>query len=160
MTNTTRRDSWLVIPHRAAGYEFMNGTYRARDYDLTDLFAAGAIISTVGDLAKWDAALAGTNLLNEKSKSLWWTSATLNSGKPVDNPRGGEPGSYGFGWFLGTVNGHRNFGHGGITSGFSAANETFPDDRLVIIILSNTDEGTFAGNLANRVAHLLLKKTP
>jgi CubicO group peptidase (beta-lactamase class C family) len=159
MTNTTRRDPWLVIPHRAAGYEYKKGAYRERDYDLTDLFAAGSIVSTVEDLSKWDAALAGTNLLTPASKQLWWTPAKLNTGKDVSNPRGGEPGSYGFGWFLGTVNGHRNIGHSGITSGFSAANETYPDDHLVIIILSNTDEGTFAGNLANQVAHQLLKKT-
>ena len=80
----------------------------------------------------------------------------MNNGKDVSNPRHGEPGSYGFGWFLGTVNGHRNLGHSGITSGFSAANELFPDDGLTIIILSNTDEGVFAGDLANKVARTVL----
>lgn len=158
MTNTTRRDSWLVIPHRAAGYVFTNGLYTARDYDLTDLFAAGAIVSTVFDLAKWDAALNGTNLLSEKSKELWWTPAKLRGGKTVSNPRHGEPGSYGYGWFLGSVNGHRNIGHSGITSGFSADNELFPDDHLKIIILSNTDEGTFASSLGNKIARQLLPK--
>jgi CubicO group peptidase (beta-lactamase class C family) len=156
MTNTTRRDPWLVIPHRAAGYAFTNGLHIARDYDLTDLFAAGAIVSTVDDLAKWDAALSSTNFLRAPSKNLWWSPAKLNNGKAVDNPRHGEPGSYGFGWFLGTVNGHQNIGHSGITSGFSAANELFPDDKIAIIILSNTDEGVFAGDLANKVARLLL----
>ena len=156
MTNTTRRDPWLVIPHRAAGYEFKNGTQQARDYDLTDLFAAGAMVSTVNELAKWDAAMAGTNLLSAQSKQLWWTPAKLNSQQDVSSPRHGESGSYGFGWFLGSVNGHRNLGHSGITSGFSAANELFPDDRLTIIILSNTDEGTFASDLANKVARAIL----
>jgi CubicO group peptidase (beta-lactamase class C family) len=156
MTNTTRRDPWLIIPHRAAGYEFKNGKYRARDYDLTELFAAGAIVSTAADLAKWDAALLGKTFLKESSRHLWWTAAMLNNGKNVDNKRYGEPGSYGFGWFISTVNGHRNIGHSGITSGFSAANELFPDDHLTIIILSNTDEGVFAGNLANKVARTLL----
>jgi CubicO group peptidase (beta-lactamase class C family) len=156
MTNTTRRDPWLVIPHRAAGYEFKDGKHRARDYDLTDLFAAGAIVSTVDDLAKWDAALMGTNFLPASAKTFWWSPAQLNNGKAVNNPRHGEPGSYGAGWFLGTVNGHRNIGHSGITSGFSAANELFPDDGLAVIILSNTDEGVFAGDLANKVARVLL----
>lgn len=156
MTNTTRRDSWLVIPHRAAGYEFKDGKYRARDYDLTDLFAAGAMVSTANDVAKWDAALLGTNFLSATSRKLWWTPATLSNGKAVNNPRHGEAGSYGYGWFISTVNGHRNIGHSGITSGFSAANELFPDDHLAIIILSNTDEGVFAGKLANQVARTLL----
>ncbi len=156
MTNTTRRDPWLVIPRRAAGYTFTNGTHAARDYDLTDLFAAGAIVSTTSDLAKWDAALTGTNFLKASSRELWWTPAQLNNGKSVENKRHGEPGSYGFGWFISTVNGHRNIGHTGITSGFSAANELFPDDHLAIILLSNTDEGVFAGDLANKLARKLL----
>lgn len=156
MTHTTRRDPWLVIPHRAAGYAFTNGIYSTRDYDLTDLFAAGAIVSTIGDLAKWDAALTGNKLLSEYSRQLWWTPAHLNSGMNIEHNRHGEPGSYGFAWFIGTVNGHRNIGHTGITSGFSAANEIFPDDHLTIIILSNTDEGVFAGVLANKVARRLL----
>ncbi|HEV2694892.1 MAG TPA: serine hydrolase domain-containing protein [Verrucomicrobiae bacterium] len=160
MTSTAHREPWFVIPHRAAGYAYVatNGTYVNRDYDLTDLFAAGSIISTVPDLAKWDAALAGNGLLNESSKQLWWTSAKLNNGKPVSIDRHGGPGSYGFAWFLNTVSGHQNIGHSGITSGFSAANEMFPDDHLTIIILSNTDEGVFAGNLANKVATLLFNQ--
>jgi CubicO group peptidase (beta-lactamase class C family) len=157
MTHTTRRDPWLVIPHRATGYVFSNGVQTVRDYDITDLFAAGAIVSTVGDIAKWDAALMSNALLKESSRDLWWTPARLNNGKAIDNKRHGEPGSYGFGWFISTVNGHRNIGHTGITSGFSAANELFPDDHLAIIILSNTDEGTFAGEAANKVARVMLR---
>ena len=156
MMHTTRRDPWLVIPHRATGYEFKDGKYKQRDYDLTELFAAGAIVSTAADLAKWDAALLGNTFLKASSRDLWWTAARLNNGQSVNNPRHGAPGSYGFGWFIGSVNGHRNLGHSGITSGFSAANELFPEDKLEIIILSNTDEGVFAGNLANKVARALL----
>jgi CubicO group peptidase (beta-lactamase class C family) len=156
MTHTTRRDPWLVIPHRAAGYVFTNGVQAARDYDLTDLFAAGAMVSTASDLAKWDAALTGDRLLNASSRQLWWTPARLNSGKDVESKLHDQPGAYGLGWFIRTVNGHRYVGHTGITSGFSAANELFPDDHLAIIILSNTDEGVFAGELADKVARILL----
>lgn len=156
MTNTTRRDPWLVIPHRASGYVYQNDAHFGRDSDLTDLFAAGAIVSTVSDLAKWDAALMGTNFLNEATKKIWWTPARLNNGADVQTVRHGVPSSYGFGWFISSVNGHSNIGHTGITSGFSAANELFPNDHLTIIILSNTDEGTFAGDLAYKVAQTLL----
>ena len=156
MTNTTRRDPWLVIPHRATGYEFTAGAYLIRNYDLTDLFAAGAIVSTVNDLAKWDAALLNDRLLSPASRQLWWSPARLKSGAAIASPRYGEPGSYGFGWFISNVNGHLNIGHGGITSGFSAANELFPNDQLAIIILANTDEGVFAGDVANQIARILL----
>jgi len=159
MTNTSHREPWQVIPHRAAGYVFTtNNIYLNRDYDLTDLFAAGAIVSTAPDLAKWDDALAGNQLLRESSRQLWWTPTRLNNGKLVDRVVHDEPGSYGFAWFIKTVQGHKNIGHTGITSGFSTANEFFPDDHLTIIILANTDEGFFAGNLANEVAELLFSK--
>ncbi len=93
MTNTTRRDPWLVIPHRATGYVITNGTYMARDYDLTDLFAAGAIVSTASDLAKWDAALTDNRLLKTASKQLWWTPARLNNGNSAESKLHGNPGS-------------------------------------------------------------------
>lgn len=156
MTNTTRRDPWLVIPRRAAGYEFKDGRHQSRDYDLTDLFAAGAMVSTVDDLAKWNTALFEGKILVPKTRELWWQPAVLDDGRSVQTPRHGQPGSYGRGWFISTVNGARNVGHSGITSGFSTANELFPELRLQIIIVANTDEGVFAGELANQIARLLL----
>jgi CubicO group peptidase (beta-lactamase class C family) len=153
MTHTTWRNPQTVIPHRAAGYAFADGAYSNRDYDITDLFAAGSIVSTVSDLAKWDDALINDRLLNESSKQLWWSPAHLNNGQPV--PVGHHSSrTYGFAWFLDTLNGHKNIGHSGITSGFSAANEMYPDDHLTIIILSNTDDGTFANELSKKIAPL------
>jgi len=151
MTNSAFRDPLQVIPHRAAGYVFDHSRYYNRDYDLTDLFAAGSIVSTASDLAKWDVALINGGLLNESSRQFWWTPAHLNNGQPVPVSRDGKR-SYGMGWFLGTVDGHKNIGHGGITSGFSAANELYPDDHLVVIVLSNTDYGGFAVDLAEKIA--------
>ncbi|HEV2320625.1 MAG TPA: serine hydrolase domain-containing protein [Verrucomicrobiae bacterium] len=153
MTNTAVRDPFQVIPHRAAGYAFDHGRYYNRDYDLTDLFSAGAIVSTVPDLEKWDAALMDGGVLSNSFKELWWAPAHLNDGQPVPVSRNGSR-TYGFGWFLTTLDGHKNIGHTGITSGFSAANELFPDDHLFVIVLSNTDEGAFAGQLADKIAPL------
>ncbi|HEV2328235.1 MAG TPA: serine hydrolase domain-containing protein [Verrucomicrobiae bacterium] len=157
MTNTAMRDPIQLIPHRAAGYVFEHGRYSNRDYDLTDLFSAGSIVSTVSDLAKWDEALMNGGLLSASSKQLWWTPARLNDGHVVPVSRDGSR-TYGFGWFLQTLDGHKNIGHTGITSGFSAANELYPDDHLTVIVLSNTDEGRFAGQLAGKVAHVYFQK--
>ncbi len=159
MTNTAIRDPKQIIPHRAAGYVFADGKYFNRDYDITDLFSAGSIVSTVSDLAKWDEAFINGRLLNESSLKLWWTPARLNNGE-VASIEHSTTRNYGFGWFLSTLDGHKNIGHGGITSGFSAANELFPDDHLVVIILSNTDEGSFAVELAKKVTPLYFSKSP
>jgi D-alanyl-D-alanine carboxypeptidase len=158
MTNSAFRDPVNVIPHRAAGYVFDHGRYDNRDYDLTDLFSAGTIVSTVSDLAKWDSALMDGGVLSKSSKKLWWTPARLNNGQPVPVSRNGDARTYGFGWFLETLEGHKNIGHGGITSGFSAANELYPDNHLFVIIMSNTDEGGFATQLAEKVAHKYFQK--
>jgi CubicO group peptidase (beta-lactamase class C family) len=142
MNATTNRLPSLIIPNRASGYEQTNHVLINRDYDLTEVFSAGAIASTVGDLAKWNAALEGEMILKAASKEQMWTVAKLNDGKVT---------KYGFGWFLDAVDGHKNIGHGGSTSGFSATIQRFPDDKLAIIILTNTDE-QIAAPLAKKIA--------
>jgi D-alanyl-D-alanine carboxypeptidase len=145
MDATGSRAPGVIIPHRAAGYEMTNHVHINRDYDLTDIFSAGAIVSTVRDLAKWDAALNGDRLLNAASKKEWWTPVTLNNGKA---------GTYGFGWFIDSLDGHKNIGHGGATSGFSASIQRFPDDHLTVILLTNADEQGVATMLAKEIAKL------
>jgi D-alanyl-D-alanine carboxypeptidase len=142
MSRTTDRLPGRVIPNRADGYEQTNHVLINRDYDLTEVFSAGAIASTVGDLSKWNAMLDRTDLLNPSTKDAMWTPAKLNDGKPT---------KYGFGWFLDSVGGHKNIGHGGSTSGFSASIQRFPDDKLAVIILTNTDE-QIATTLAKKIA--------
>jgi CubicO group peptidase (beta-lactamase class C family) len=146
MTVTQDRRPGDIIPNRAAGYEQTNNIWINRDYDLTDVFAAGAIVSNIEDLTKWNAALDCDVILNFSSKEQMWTPTKLNNGKLT---------KYGFGWFIETVEGHRNIGHSGSTSGFSASIQRFPDDKLAVILLSNTDE-QIATTLARQVAIMRL----
>jgi D-alanyl-D-alanine carboxypeptidase len=148
MHATTNRLPSLVITNRAAGYEQTNKVWINRDSDLTEVFAAGAIASTVGDLAKWNTALDSDRLLTPASKAQMWTPVTLNDGTVK---------KYGFGWNVDEVEGHKNIGHGGSTSGFSATIQRFPDDRLAIIILTNTDE-QIATTLAKKIATFFFER--
>lgn len=152
MTVTRDRTPGAVIPRRAAGYELTNHVHINRDYDITDVFSAGAMVSTVLDLAKWNAALDGETLLNKTSKEQWWTPTTLNNGH-VQN--------YGFGWYLDPLKGHKNIGHNGATSGFSSSIQRFPDDHLCVIVLCNADDGgtpALAGVIAKEVAPLYFNR--
>jgi D-alanyl-D-alanine carboxypeptidase len=142
MNATTNRLPGLIIPNRASGYEQTNQVHINRDYDLTEVFSAGAIASTVDDLAKWNASLDGETILTATSKEQMWTPAKLDDDKPT---------KYGFGWYVDKVEGHMNIGHGGSTSGFSATIQRFPDDKLAIIILTNTDESV-ATPMAKKIA--------
>jgi D-alanyl-D-alanine carboxypeptidase len=148
MQATTNRLLSLVIPNRASGYEQTNHVWMNRDCDLTEVFSAGAIASTVGDLAKWNAGLDGERILNAASKEQMWTPVKLNDGRTR---------KYGFGWNVDAMDGHKNIGHGGSTSGFSASIQRFPDDHLAVIILTNTDE-QIATTLAKKVATFFFAK--
>ncbi|MSU59081.1 MAG: class A beta-lactamase-related serine hydrolase [Pedosphaera sp.] len=147
MNSTTDRKPGSLITNRVSGYEQTNRLHINRDYDLTDVFSAGAIASTIGDLAKWNAALDTERILSETTKKAAWSPHILNGGKPTQ---------YGYGWFLETVDGHRIVGHGGSTSGFNASLQRFPDDQLAVIILTNTDEMVATG-IARKIAALYFK---
>ena len=146
MNVTTDRDSGTIITNRVSGYEQTNRFHINRDYDVTDVFSAGALVSTVGDLAKWNVALETETLLSAASKSAAWTPQKLNNGKPT---------TYGLGWCVDSVKDHKCIGHGGQTSGFSASVQRFPDDQLIVIVLTNTD-GSVATALARGAAGVLL----
>ena len=120
MTVTRRVSNKDVIPNRAAGYvrageKLRNAAVMDRD------LAAGGIMSTVKDMAKWDAALYTDKPLSQASREKMWKSGTLGDGSPVKM----RDGSYGFGWHLGTVRGHKVIDHGGIRPGYVLLHRPF-----------------------------------
>ena len=149
MTNTALRDPRVLLPGRASGYETNQaGQFVLRSPDVTDVFAAGALVSTVGDLVKWNAALNTDLILNATSRRQMWTPVKLNDG--TRHP-------YGFGWFLSSYQGHADIGHSGSTDGFSASLQRFPEAGLTVILLSNSDEFDIATTLAKEIALMELK---
>ena len=148
MSLTTNREPTIIIANRASGYETnKNGLAVNRDTELTEVFSAGAIASTVGDLAKWNASLDSEKILSAASKAQMWTPGKLNNGKTL---------GYGFGWFVSSLDGHKNIRHSGSTSGFSADLERFPDDDLAVVVLTNSDEEGVATKLAKAIAKFYL----
>jgi len=148
MNSTTNRLPSLVLPHRARGYEQVAGAWVNRDYDLTDVFSAGAIVSTVGDLSAWHRALDQSAVLTPGSQKLMWTPYRLTTGKETD---------YGLGWFIETFEGRKLIGHGGSTSGFSASCQRFVNEQVTVILLTNTDEQV-ATRLARKIGSLYLSR--
>ncbi len=88
---------------------------------------AGALYSTVGDLYRWDRALYGNDVLGQDSKDAMFTPW-------VDT---GQGAAYGYGWDIGSTNGHPSVAHGGGIFGFASYMVRFPQDDAVIIVLSN-----------------------
>jgi len=143
MEHTTERDPQYIVMNRAAGYEWTNGHLAGRDGNLTNLIGAGSIVSTVGDIVKWNIALSGNKFLNDKSKQQIWTKFIFNDGS--ESP-------YGFGWRLSNLRGHKIIGHTGQTAGFGAANFRYADDKVFVIALTNLGELGMGGMLASAIA--------
>jgi D-alanyl-D-alanine carboxypeptidase len=107
---------------------------------------SGAFLSSVLDLAKWDAALYTDKILKQSIREQMWSPVKLNSG--ATHP-------YGFGWELGAREGHKYVRHGGSLPGFRSSFMRFVDDKLTIVVLANSDNAT-PGTIALGVAELYL----
>ena len=110
-------------------------------------FPRAQLLRTTGDLAKWNASLDALTLLTRETQRQMWSPARLKDGTET---------KYGFGWRIEEFEGHRNIGHGGATSGFSASLQRFPDDHIAVVLLTNTDE-QIATVLARNVARFYFK---
>jgi len=97
---------------------------------VTALRPSGAFLSSVLDLAKWDAALYTDKILKQSLRDQMWAPVKLNNG--TSHP-------YGFGWYLDPVGGHKQVHHGGSLPGFRAEITRFVDDKLTVVILTNGD---------------------
>ena len=101
-----------------------------RQHLAENAYAAGSIVSTVRDMAKWDAALYTEKLIRKSSLEQIWTTCKITAGAT-------SPYNYGFGWWVDKYHGHRVVSHSGGTPGFSSVIYRFLDDRLTVIILTN-----------------------
>lgn len=127
LKHTRYCDRAPLIPHRARGYaregeKFTNAPY----LDMSQPYAAGALCSTVGDLARWNRLLATGKVVSTASYSRM----TTPEGKANLN-------HYGFGLVRSAVGSHIMIEHGGGIHGFITSNAYFPSDSVSITVLTN-----------------------
>ena len=124
----------LAPPHRIDE----NGlAVRAPALDAQGDGAAGGLVSTVVDLARFDMALDGGRLLSPASRAAMMT--------PVRN-RAGEPQPYGIGWFIQELEGDKLVWHSGWwEDAYSAIYLKVPEREVTLILLANS-EGLWWGN--------------
>ena len=147
MTHTYYNDRRRIIPLRASGYEQQSGVPVNIQAPRSRVFLPGgaaAILSTVDDLGRWDAALAEGRVLSKSSLSRMFTSFRLKSGAATN---------YGYGFDLGSYAGHRVQEHAGGTTGFLSYMVRLPDDGVFVAILSNRSYSSVPmQTLAHRIA--------
>jgi D-alanyl-D-alanine carboxypeptidase len=147
MNHTRSSDPFEIIRNRSAGYAYANGRLENRDpIQPTATGGAGMLVSTVGDLAKWDAALTRQAILTNESYVQVWNNAPLSSGLPS---------GYGLGWFVSPMRDHRSQSHSGGTAGFSSNILRLPDDQLTVIVLTNSYNANPV-SIANHIARVFI----
>ncbi len=124
-------DTARIIPRRVAGYSkgkdgFINAAYLS----MSQPHAAGSLVSSVDDLALWDAALYTEKLVKQDSLKRAWTTSKLNNGKATN---------YGFGWSIGSYEGHPMIEHSGGIPGFASYAIRMPNERVYVAALTNRD---------------------
>jgi D-alanyl-D-alanine carboxypeptidase len=136
---------------RATGYSGKGGSFApSAPLSMSQPYAAGSIVSTVDDMAKWDAAVSSGRLLKASSWQRAFTPYTL---------AGGQATRYGYGWETGRLQGVPTIGHGGGINGFNAFALRLPSEKLYVAVLSNTDSGaTQASDAAFRAAAIAIGK--
>lgn len=142
-------DSGIVYPeevfaNRAIGY---NNIYHFDDYQIETIrempaFSDGGLYTTVEDLLKFDQALYGENLLDDRHKKIMFTPA-------------GPHEQIACAWFVLTFYGTKVIYHGGGCPGFNAEFRRYPEKGYTVIVLSNY-YGDPAFELTNKIEALLL----
>lgn len=102
------------------------------EIDVKIAYAAGGLVSTADDMARWDAAVSGGKLLKPATWRQAFTACSLPQGAPCH---------YGHGWNIGTLAGHKMIHHGGSIPGFTAQALRLPDDQVFVAVLTNGNGG-------------------
>ncbi len=128
----------------AVGYR--NQTNLADFIDMSIPYAAGGLYSTVEDLYRWDRALYTDKLIPKNLRDKMFTPFVL-----IPNGGGSGPG---YGWFIGREGDRPVVSHIGGIQGFSSSIARYPNDKVVIIVLGNREDGN-SGDIGVQLAKIV-----
>jgi CubicO group peptidase (beta-lactamase class C family) len=114
----------LALPYTSS----RSGFTRA-DYPPRGISASAGLLSSVVDLARYDAAIDANVFISRESQELAWTNAVSTTGKVLP---------YGLGWFVQQEHGVRLIWHYGQWSQYSALYLKAPARGLTLILLANS----------------------
>jgi CubicO group peptidase (beta-lactamase class C family) len=149
MSHTQWRDDFRrVVKDRAIAYQQKDGVSRQL-MPFEDAYGNGGLLTTVGDLLRWNAALTEGELGSFVTTEIQ-RQTHLDTGHSI---------AYARGLFVETYQGVREIAHGGATAGYRAWLGRYPDQHLSIAVLCNTGNAN-APLLAHKVAALFLPAEP
>ena len=149
MTKTQWRDNFReIVPGRAVAYSVKNGAF-FQDMPFEDVHGPGGLLTTTGDLLKWNRLLETNEIFNAHIVQLRITPGLLNDGSSS---------GYAAGLMIGEWNGYNEISHSGRTAGYRAWLAWYPDKKLSVVILSNYS--AFNPTLAGRAIASVFLGTP
>lgn len=149
MTDSYYGSASRIIPNRARGYGRTEDGWRNAEYlSMTLPYAAGALLSTVNDLAHVYRALEGGDLVDPGLLERAFTPAELEDGRST---------GYGYGWMIGRAFGRGTIEHGGGINGFRTHALRVPEEDLLVAVLTNrAAEEPDPGRVALRLAGMAM----
>jgi CubicO group peptidase (beta-lactamase class C family) len=114
-----------AITRLATPYATRGDSFSRTEFPPRDISASAGLLSSVADLAKYDAAIDMNLFISAASQSAAWTTA-------------GASFPYGLGWFSQRVAGTRVIWHYGQWPQYSALYIKVPEQRLTLIMLANS----------------------
>jgi CubicO group peptidase (beta-lactamase class C family) len=131
-----------ILKNRASGYARNDNKITNASYiDMSIPIGAGSQYSTVEDLFRWDQALYTEKLISKKG---------------LDEVFRAYKGEFGLGWEIGRQFNRKLISHIGDINGFGSYIARYPDDRLLIVVLSNL-ERTPVKQITNDLAAMIFK---
>jgi CubicO group peptidase (beta-lactamase class C family) len=131
MTQSYYASDRQVIKNRAYGYHKKEYGYVNKTViSFTVPFSSGALMSTIGDMLKWQTALNNNSLLNTEETKKAFSKYQLNNGEAF---------TYGYGWHIKAINGIPSREHGGSIFGFKTMGVYIPSEDIYVLGFSNCD---------------------
>lgn len=152
MTRTLFGDDQLIIKNRASSYVYSRAESRflnAINDKIETAYSAGAIQSTAEDLFRWNRALNSHKLLKKESLERAQTEYKLPDGRGT---------YYGYGWFVGNIQGSPLVEHGGNMGGFMSHAIYLPREDVYVVVLYNFRAARLPEFLAGDFAALAIGK--
>jgi hypothetical protein len=149
MSSTQWRDDFRrIVPNRAIAYAQNRDSIREL-MPFENVFGNGGLLTTVGDLLKWNQNFADSKLGGPEFTRAQQEQGRLNNGQRI---------AYAAGLFVMTWKGLREVSHSGATAGYRAWLARYPDQGLSVALLCNTSAANTV-DLGHSVASVYLGKS-
>jgi serine beta-lactamase-like protein LACTB, mitochondrial len=129
MTHTFVDNVFEIVPHRARGYQKLDGQVRnATLLDSSYKIPGGGYVSTSEDLVRFAQALLDDKLLKASSVAEMWTASTQSLAA-----------RFGYGLGFEVIEGGKYIAHGGGQSGTSTYLFILPEARFAVAVMANME---------------------